>query len=65
MKHLSLDPDEHMKWIYDPSHPDYNSDHAKWLRERRSRALANAPRWMAEEASYNDILRDLAKGDEK
>ena len=56
MKRLTLNPDEHMRWIYDPSHPDYNSDRAKDLRERRARALRNAPEWMIREAQLNDAL---------
>lgn len=49
-KRLTLDPDEHMRWIYDPSHPDYNTDQARDLRARRDAALQAAPRWMLEEA---------------
>jgi hypothetical protein len=55
MKRLSLEPDERMRWIYDYTHPDYNSDRAKDLRERREVAMRNAPRWMIEEARLNDI----------
>lgn len=54
---LSLEPDEHMRWIYDYTHRDYNSDYAKDLRERRRVAMQNAPRWMIEEARMNDNLR--------
>ena len=61
MKRLSLEPDEHMKWIYDSSHPDYDSDRAKWLRMRRAAAIASAPQWMIEEARLNDIMRDKKK----
>lgn len=57
MKLLSLEPDEHMRWIYDPSHRDYNSDRARDLRERRQAAMRNAPRWMIDEASTNDNLK--------
>lgn len=46
MNRLSLNPDNDMKWIYDPRHPDYHSDMARDLRERRSRAIASAPQWM-------------------
>lgn len=46
MKKLSLEPDDHIKWIYNPSHPDYNSDEAKDLRERRAAALRSCPEWM-------------------
>ena len=58
MKRLSLDPDEHMKWIYDPRHPDYYSPRAKWLRDRRAAALASAPRWMIADAMVNDAKED-------
>ncbi len=57
MQKLSLNPDPLMEWIYDPSHPDYNSDEAKWLRDRRSAAIASAPEWMIREAQLNDVLR--------
>lgn len=60
MNNLSLDPDDHMKWIYDQSPPDYHGDEAKWLRERRAAALASAPRWMIHAALVNDQLRDRA-----
>lgn len=62
MKMLSLEPDEDMRWIYDYTHPDYNSDQARYLRERRDRALRNAPQWMIEEALLNDILRKNNRG---
>lgn len=55
---LSLRPDEHMRWIYDYTHPEYNSEQAKWLRERRAAAIANAPQWMIELARFNDSLRN-------
>jgi hypothetical protein len=58
VKRLTLEPDEHMRWIYDPSHRDYHSDRAKDLRERRAAALRNAPRWMVWEAEMNDALYD-------
>ena len=54
MKAISLEPDDDMKWIYDPSHPDYYSDRAKSLRDRRSDAMRNAPEWMIREAELND-----------
>ena len=57
MKMLSLEPDEDMKWIYDPSHPDYYSDRAKHLREARDRAIRNAPEWMIREAEMNDSFK--------
>lgn len=59
--HLYLERDDNMRWIYDPSHPEYNSDHAKWLRERRSMAITIAPEWMKREAQLNDAMR-RAKG---
>jgi hypothetical protein len=57
VKALSLKPDERLKWIYDPSHRDYNGDQAKDLRNRRAAAIASAPHWMIEEARLNDIMR--------
>ena len=57
MRMLSLEPDEDMKWIYDYLHPEYHSDRAKDLRNRRDSALRHAPQWMIEEARMNDILR--------
>ena len=57
MKLLSLEPDEDMRWIYDPSHPDYYSDMAKNLREKRSNAMRNAPKWMIREAELNDTMK--------
>lgn len=59
MKQLSLEPDDHMKWIYDHRHPDYNTDRAKHLREARFMAIHNAPEWMKREAEMNDTLRNL------
>ena len=53
---LSLNPDPDMLWIYDSTHPDYNSPRAKRLREARARAIQSAPRWMIEEARLNDLL---------
>ena len=53
---LSLEPDESMRWIYDYRHPDYNTPMAQDLRERRSRAIANAPEWMKREAQLNDAM---------
>ena len=47
-----------MRWIYDYTHPDYNTPRAAHLREARSRAIASAPEWMIEEARLNDLLRD-------
>ena len=57
MKMLSLEPDENMRWIYDPSHRDYNTEMAEDLRNRRAAALRSCPRWMIEEARLNDALR--------
>jgi hypothetical protein len=57
VKRLSLEPDEHMRWIYDPQHPDYNSDHAKHLREARAHALSQCPDWMIWDAALNDLDR--------
>ena len=56
---LSLQPDEHMKWIYDTSHPDYNTGRAEDLRNRRASAFQSCPRYMLEEARINDILRTI------
>ena len=58
MKMLSMDPDEHMRWIYDSTHPNYDREHAEYLRARRAAAIRSAPRWMVEEARLNDILRE-------
>lgn len=58
MKYLSLKPDPHMRWIYDPAHANYNTPYARSLRERRAAALNSAPRWMIEEARLNDHLLD-------
>ena len=55
MKKLSLKPDADMVWIYNCYHPDYNSEQAKDLRERRRQALASCPQWMKEEARMNDL----------
>jgi hypothetical protein len=57
MRKLSLQPDPWMRWIYDPTHPDYNSEHAKSLRDARERMLAMTPAWMKLEASANDGAR--------
>jgi hypothetical protein len=54
MNKLSLQPDPEMRWIYDYTHPDYNSPRAKSLRNARARAIANAPQWMKDEAYWND-----------
>lgn len=56
---LSLEPDEHMRWIYDARHPDYHSDYAKSLRERRANALNQCPQWMFWDAWENDERRKI------
>jgi hypothetical protein len=61
MKELSLEPDERMRWIYNPAHPDYNSDMARDLRARRGEAIRNAPRWMVQDAQANDQRRALLR----
>lgn len=58
---LSFKPDEHMRWIYNPSHPDYNTDHARSLRAARGRAIMAAPHWMKWAASFNDAMSDAAE----
>lgn len=55
---LSLKLDPHMRWLYDYTHPDYNSDRAKDLRARRDTACLNAPEWMIREAQLNDALAE-------
>ncbi len=57
VRRLTLEPDEHMRWIYDYTRPDYNSDQARYLRERRAAALRNCPLWMLEDARANSNLR--------
>ena len=57
MNGFSLSPDDCMRWIYDYNHPEYNSDRARWLRERRAAALRNAPKWMIAEAAFNDHMK--------
>lgn len=56
-KQLSTEPDEDMRWIYDPRHPEYLSEYADRLRKRRAAAMASAPIWMIEEARLNEIMR--------
>ena len=58
---LSLNPDPHIRWIYDYTHRDYSTAYAEDLRRRREAALRNAPRWMVEEARMNDNLRSVEK----
>lgn len=57
MKSLSMEPDPDMRWIYDYTHLEYNTDRAKGLRERRSRAIQYAPEWMKRMAQVDDVLR--------
>lgn len=52
MKKLSRQPDPWMRWIYDPKFQD--DPKARYLRERRARAIQNAPYWMIEMARLND-----------
>ncbi len=54
---FSLEPDESMRWIYDTRHPDYYSDQAEDLRERRRAALLSCPGWMLNAALANDERR--------
>ena len=54
MSKLSMHPDEWMRWIYDPSHPDYHSARAKDLRARRAAALYSLPQWMKDAALADD-----------
>ena len=65
MKLLTLEPDPHMRWIYDYTHPDYNSDMARDLRERRAAALRSCPRWMIQEARMNDAFGSVNSVKEK
>lgn len=59
MKKFTLQPDPHMRWIYDYNHPRYRSPEAKDLRERRSRAIQSAPEWMIELAMWNDEMKGV------
>lgn len=56
MKNLTLQPDEHMRWIYDPSHPDYNSPRAERLRERRAQALHHVPQYLRYMECDDDLI---------
>jgi hypothetical protein len=58
MDNWSLEPDEHMRWIYDTSHRDYHSPMAEDLREARRRALCQLPEWMKAVALSNDARRE-------
>ncbi len=60
---LSNNPDPHMRWIYDSTHPDYNSPQAIALRKARDLAILHAPQWMKDEAYWNDV-NDSAQGSE-
>lgn len=51
---FSLKPDEHMRWIYDARHPEYHTDYARSLRERRANALSQVPWWMFVRAYESD-----------
>lgn len=57
---LSLDPDDHMKWIYDQSRPDYHDPRVQSLRDARDRALRSAPEWMIKIAESNDNFKRTA-----
>ena len=57
-KRISLEPDPDMRWIYDRSHRDYNTDRARDLRNSRSWAISSVPEWMREEARLNDLMRE-------
>jgi len=51
---LSLQPDPWMRWLYDPPHPDYQSEHAHALRASREAAVRNASQWMKDCAAWNE-----------
>lgn len=53
----TLEPDGHMRWIYDYRHPEYHTPRAVDLRERRAAALRACPGWMLEQAAINDEIR--------
>lgn len=57
MNNLSLEPDECNRWIYDNNNPDYHSDLARSLRDRRDAALRSAPEWMIRVAELNDSMK--------
>lgn len=59
MMRISLQPDEHMRWIYDYSHHEYNSERAKHLRASRERALASCPAWLLDQAGHNDESHEV------
>lgn len=59
MMRISLKPDDHIRWIYDRRHPDYNSERAKHLRASRERALASCPAWLLDEAWHNDESHEV------
>ena len=58
MSGISMEPDEHMKWIYDYANPAYMSEEAIELRELRRRAIQSASRYMLEEAYINDQRKE-------
>jgi len=53
---FSLEPDEHMRWIYDQRHPEYYTPRAVDLRQLRAAALVECPRWMIEQAAISDEI---------
>lgn len=57
MKRFSMQPDPDMAWIYDTTHPRYNSPEARDLRNRRDAALCTVPLWMRVQAIENDKER--------
>ena len=65
MKMLSMEPDEHMRWIYDSTHPNYDREHAEYLRARRAAAIRSAPRWLVEEARPKAILREQTPNEQR
>lgn len=59
MTGFSLQPDPHMRWIYDYTDRErYNSPEAQELRARRDAALRSCPAWMLEQAALNDALAE-------
>lgn len=64
MGRFSLEPDEDMRWVYDPHHRDYHTEHARDLRARRADALNQVPKWMLQEAFENDERRKVANAED-
>lgn len=58
IRRLSMHPDEGMRWIYDSSHPEYNTPRARHLRDARAAAIRSAPEWLVCLARSNDAARD-------